>query len=48
MKKLIITSALLVASLISRNTSTQLSNEELDRIKLVSLLQGLRLQRKDI
>lgn len=32
MKKLIITSALLVASLISCNTSTQLSNEELDRI----------------
>lgn len=32
MKKLIITSALLLASLISCNTSTQLSNEELDRI----------------
>lgn len=31
MKKLIITSALLVASLISCNTSTHLSNEELDR-----------------
>lgn len=32
MKKLIITSALLVACFISCNTSTQLSNEELDRI----------------
>lgn len=34
MKKLIITSTLLVASLISCNTSTHLSNEELDRISL--------------
>lgn len=32
MKKLIITSILIFASLISCNTSTQLSNEELDRI----------------
>ena len=34
MKKLIITSALLVACFISCNTSTHLSNEELDRISL--------------
>lgn len=32
MKKLIITSALLLASLISCNTTTDLSTEELDRI----------------
>lgn len=32
MKKLIITSAIILLSLISCNTSTQLSNEELDRI----------------
>lgn len=32
MKKSIITSVLLLASLISCNTTTQLSNEELDRI----------------
>ena len=32
MRKSIITSALLLASLISCNTTTQLSNEELDRI----------------
>ena len=32
MKKLIITSTLLLASLISCNTTTQLSDEELDRI----------------
>ena len=32
MKKLIITSVLLLASLISCNTTTHLSNEELDRI----------------
>lgn len=32
MKKSIITSALLLVSLISCNTTTQLSNEELDRI----------------
>ncbi len=32
MKKIIITSALLLASLISCNTTTHLSDEELDRI----------------
>ncbi len=43
MRKSIITSALLLASLISCNTTTQLSNDELEPHQLVGILQGLRL-----
>lgn len=46
MKKLIITSALLVASLISCNTSTHLSNEELDRISLSAFSKDLGYNEK--
>lgn len=46
MKKLIITLALILASLISCNTSTQLSNEEVDRISLSAFSKDLGYNEK--
>lgn len=46
MTKKIITLALILASLISCNTSTQLSNEELDRISLSAFCKDLGYNEK--